>query len=121
MVSNNLKNRSLATRVLISLISALSKEMVQEISPRSLSLHHSIKFQMVFMIWSCSLLSGISLVLLKCFGEIVTFHGFGFMPFVTIGCLISGICGCALFCLLLNLLMRYYNNIDVMPIYQSLT
>ena len=113
-------NHSIATRVLIALLSSLSEEIVDEISPRSASLRRRIKTPLVFMAWACGLLSGINLVLMKGFGEILTSHGFHEMPYTATGCLLGGVAGALLMLYLLGLAMRYYNNIDVMPIYQSL-
>ena len=75
---------------------------------------------MVLMTWSCGLLGAINVALIKSFGEILTSGGFFSMPYTAAGCLVAGVSGSVLMLYLLNLSMRYYNNIDVMPIYQSL-
>ena len=56
---------------------------------------------------------------MKSFGEIISAHGFETMPFTATACLLSSIIGAGFSLFMLNLNMRYYNNIDVMPIYQS--
>lgn len=42
------------------------------------------------------------------------------MPVMASVLIISALCGAAIQILLLNIAMRYYNNLDIMPVYQSL-
>ena len=58
-----------------------------------------------------------NLVLCKCFGEIVKAGDFWEMPLLAAGCAIGGTLGCFTMIYILNVAMRYYDNIDVIPIF----
>ena len=91
--------------------------MLEEISPRSVNLQRSIKAPMIFMTWTCGLMTATNLVLIKCFGEIIKAQEFGEMPLFASACFFFGVLGCFVMLYVLNVAMRYYDNIDVIPIY----
>ena len=107
-------------RVLISLIDQLPYSMITEISARSTSLKRNIKIPMVLLIWSTATFSGLNVCLLKCFGEILAVNDFWTMPFMVSSLIVAIICGAILQIIILNMALRYYNNLDVIPVYQSL-
>ena len=72
---------------------------------------------MVLLTWTCGLMTATNLVLCKCFGEIVKAGDFWEMPLLAVGCAISGTLGCFIMIYILNVAMRYYDNIDVIPIF----
>ena len=106
-----------AARGLIALISSLSEEMVEEISSRSVTAYKRIKWSMVLLTWTCGLLTATNLVMMKCFGEIVKAGDFNEMPVLASTCLFFGGFGCFTLIYVLNVAMRYYDNIDVIPIF----
>lgn len=71
------------------------------------------------MTWSAGLIVAINLVLGKTFGEIFLSHVFWKMPTLSASCLLFACLGCLLVVYLLSVSMRYYDNIDVIPMYQS--
>ena len=91
--------------------------MLEEISPRSVSLYKRIKVPMVLSTWTCGLLTATNLVLVKCFGEIVKAGEFWEMPLLASACFCFGGIGCFVLIYVLNIAMRYYDNIDVIPIF----
>ena len=109
----------MAPRALIELLSSLPSDLIEEISPRSASLHANIKVPMVLMSLSAGLLTAINLVFAKCFGEIIKAQEFAWAPIFASSCFVLGTLGCFLMIYVLNLAMRYYNNLDVIPIFQS--
>ena len=102
---------------MIALVTSLSEEMVEEISPRSVILNSRIKVSLVLLTWTCGTLVATSLVLVKCFGEIVKAGEFFDMPFLASACFCFGGIMCFVMIYVLNLAMRYYDNIDVIPIF----
>ena len=75
---------------------------------------------MVLLIWSTATFSGLNVCLLKCFGEILAVNDFWTMPFMVSSLIVSIILGAILQIIILNMALRYYNNLDVIPVYQSL-
>ena len=71
------------------------------------------------MTWSLGLMIATNLVLAKFFGEIILSHVFWKMPVFASSCLLTGTIGCCLVLYVLSLAMRYYDNIDVIPMFQS--
>lgn len=72
---------------------------------------------MVLLCWSCGVLNGSSLVFIKVGGEVFNSeeakeNAMFWLLMVSLGAICSGT---QAYCL--NLGMKYYNNIDVMPIY----
>ena len=107
------------TRILIQLVNSLPKDLIQEISPKSLRLHRFVKVPLVFMTWSAGLLVATNLSIGKALGEIVFRFEFWRMPIFSsslffAGCLVSGLVAYTI-----SISMRYYDNIDVIPMFQS--
>jgi len=89
-------------------------------SPGSLRLKKDLKVPLVLILWGCGLIYGSSIVFLKVFGEIINSPDFLkniFFASIVGGC---GIAAAGLQIYMLNLSMKLYNNLDVMPIYQSM-
>ena len=89
-------------------------------SPGSERFKNNIKAPLVFLCLTCGLMNGTSLVLVKVGGEGYRIAEEGesvvfpiIMGFIGIQC-----AGFQMLCL--NIAMKYYNNLDVQPIYQAL-
>ena len=95
-------------------------EQIEQISPRSKSLKKYLKVPMILLAWSTATFSGMNLVLFKCFGEILKAGDFDRTPVFTSFLVVFALIGALIQMIILNVAMKYYNNIDVMPVYQSL-
>ena len=60
-----------------------------------------------------------NLVFMKCFGEVVKAGQFTEMPVFASANFFLGTSGCFIMIYVLNVAMQYYDNLDVMPIFQS--
>ena len=56
----------------------------------------------------------------KAFGEILESRDLWNMPIMSFTILVAGLIGALVQIFFLNLAMKYYNNLDIMPVYQSL-
>ena len=65
------------------------------------------------------MITALNLVLMKCFGEIVRAGEFSEKPIIASTCFFFSGAGCFMMIYVLNIAMRYYDNIDVIPIFQS--
>lgn len=92
-------------------------------APNSISLKKSAKVPLLILSWSAGLIGALNIVFFKVAGEILKVHGVDgqnaykeapLYLFVMIGGL-----GAALCVGILNMAMRNYNQLEVMPIYQS--
>ena len=79
-----------------------------------------LKAPMVLLVWSTATFTGQNLCMFKSFGEIITSNDFYEMPIMAIFILLTGLIGGVVQMFILNIAMRYYNNLDIMPVYQSL-
>lgn len=114
-----LKDQNISTRALIAQVGSLPKQTIEEISPRSLSLQKNLKAPLVLMCWSIGLITALNLVFIKCFGEIVRSGEVKEKPILSSVCFFFGATGSLMMIYVLNIAMRYYDNIDVIPIFQS--
>ena len=104
-------------RVLLSIIDQTPLQQIEKVSARSVPLKKYMKVPMVLLAWSTATLSGMNLVLLKCFGEILKAGDFNRMPLFTSLLLVFALSGAVFQIIVLNIAMKYYSNIDVMPVY----
>ena len=106
--------------MLLGLLGKLPKELIAEISPEvGMKLRSNIKMPIILLTLCAGLCGGSSIVFMKSFGEIVNgpeVSGHVFFALILVN---VGFAAGAMQCYLLNLSMKYFNNIDVMPIYQS--
>ena len=72
---------------------------------------------MVLLAWSTATFSGMNLTLFKCFGEIIKEGDFMQLPIMSSCLVVFAISGAIIQIIMLNIAMKYYNNIDVMPVY----
>ena len=56
----------------------------------------------------------------KAFGEILESHSLWKLPIMSFLILSAGLIGALVQIFFLNIAMKYYNNLDIMPVYQSL-
>ena len=93
--------------------------MVAEISPKSVTFRSLSKLPLVLLTASSGITISTVLVFGKTFGQIYIEHLVTELPVISIGCvLLAGLCG-LLVLYFMSLAMRYYDNLDVMPMYQS--
>jgi len=94
--------------------------MIQKISPGSKRLKNNIKVPMILLCWSCGVLNGCWAVFIKIGGEVINspdLHDHVWFA-ILMGFLGSLCAGVNVYCL--NQSMKYYQNLDVMPVYQSM-
>lgn len=58
-------------RLLIEIINGLDKEQIEKFSPDSLTVKKFIKWPMIFLLFSSSMQSSLSVVMLKLVGELI--------------------------------------------------
>ena len=109
-----------SARVLLSLIGQLPEEFIAKVSPEMGSaIKRRIKLPAVCMTMSAGLIAASSVVMMKCFYEVLQ-SGEASNHILFFSCLIlMGFGFAALQTYILNLSMKYYNNTDVNPIYES--
>ena len=95
-------------------------EVILKMSHDSQHLKNNLKVPMVLLCWGSGLSGGCSLSLLKCCGTIAYGSEASGNPFLALGLGIAGVGSALIQTYLLNLGMKYFNNIDVMPIYHSM-
>ena len=105
---------------MIALIDKLPAEVVTKMSERSASIKNNLKVPMVLLCATAGCMNGCTLVFLKVGGEVLNSPEWksnimfsGLMMLMGFGAAFAQM-------LALNLSMKYYNNLDVMPIYQAL-
>lgn len=107
-------------RLLLGLVGKMSDELIDKISPKyGRRLRRFIKLPVVLLTLSSGVCGGTSLVQIKSFGEIVGGSELSSNFFLSLLLVAMGLGCSAMQVYLLNLSMKYYNNTDVMPIYQS--
>ena len=108
--------------MLIDLLGKLPKDLVEQMSPEAgSSLQRNLKVPAVFMCLTSGLTGGTSLVMIKCMGEIVHGPELSTNLALTISLGAFGFLIAVLQTYMLNMSMKHYNNIDVMPMHQSFT
>lgn len=106
-------------RVLIALLDKCPAQLVVKISPGSKEIKNNLKVCLVLMCCSCGVMNGCALMFLKVGGEILNSDEFKKNIFFSLLMVVCGLSCAATQTIFLNLSMKYYNNLDVMPIYQS--
>ena len=104
-------------RVLITLIDKCPAELIKRLSPGSKRLKANLKVPLVLLCWSCGVLNGSSLAFCKVCLEITNSPEAAENVFFAL--LMGGLAGltAAVNIYILNLSMKFYPNLDVMPIY----
>ena len=104
-------------RVLIALIDKCPADLVVKISPSSGVIKNNLKVVLVLMCALCGIINGCAVTFVKVGLEVIYSDEFSdnilfalFVPCCGVSCV-------AIQMLFLNLSMKYYNNLDVMPIY----
>ena len=96
-------------RVLIEVLGAIDKDLLRVVSPGSGLLKKMIKWPMLFLIWSSSMQSSLSVVMFKLFGELIqsgTWSQHLWMMAILLAMLAVA---ASLQIHLLNLAMKYYD------------
>ena len=104
-------------RVLIALLDKCPAQLVVKISPGSKEIKNNLKVCLVLMCSSCGVMNGCSLMFLKVGGEILNSDEFRENIFFSLLMVVCGLSCATTQMIFLNLSMKYYNNLDVMPIY----
>lgn len=106
-------------RVLIEALNDINDELLEEVSSRSKTLKYYIKMPMVLTIGTSALQSGLTIVFLKLLTELgETGEFFDHIPLVVTMAFTMGLSG-AMQLHMLNLAMKYYDQIEAIPIYQT--
>ena len=113
----NLKDPRRPGRVLIALIDKCPADLVVKISPSSSVIKNNLKVVLVLMCTLGGIINGCAVIFVKVGLEVLFSDEFSdniffalFVPFCGVSCV-------GVQMLFLNLSMKYYNNLDVMPIY----
>jgi len=97
--------------------------VLYDVAPNSLVLKKSAKIPLFLLAWSAGLIGALNCTFLKVAGEILKINGKdGYNAFASLHLYIFlaiGIAGSVACICILNLVMRNYNQLEVMPIYQS--
>lgn len=105
-------------RQLIAMLAEMPVELVQEVSPETISFKERFKLPLVFMMLTAGIQNAYVQVFFKYFGEIgLTAKGDYVVLRVTL-VLLGCIFGAFQF-LALNVAMKYYNQVDVAPMQES--
>ena len=115
----DLKDPRRPGRVLIALIDKCPAQLVVKISPGSEEIKNNLKICLVLMCFSCGIMNGCALTFMKVGGEILNSDEFKENIFFSLLMLLCGLSCAIIQMIFLNLSMKYYNNLDVMPIYQA--
>merc|ERR1711933_178035 len=75
---------------------------------------------MILLVMSTAAFAGLNMCSMKFFLSILAEKAFWNMPVMASALCITGVGGSILQILILNVAFRYYNNIDVIPVLQSL-
>ena len=106
-------------RVLIEAIHDTSYEAMARVSPETLTLKRFIKVPMVLFVWSSSVQSGICVVMLKLAGELVQSGASSNHILLIVSMILMLIVSAALQLHLVNCAMKYYDQLEAVPIYQT--
>lgn len=104
-------------RVIIALIDKCPKELISTISPSTLRLKQNLKVPLVLLCWSAGIMNGEALVFLKIGGEVINSDEFSKNIIFAFLIAALGVASAGFQIYLLNVSMRLYTNLDVMPIY----
>ena len=109
-------------RVLISLIDKLPTAVIEQISPTTVKFKKSLKWPLIFYCLSCGILNGVTMVVIKSAGEIwVTNVETNQWANIVLALFLMAIGAVSSIVTIyaLNKAFCHYNNLDVLPIYQS--
>ena len=108
-------------RQLIKLIQDCPRDFVACLSPEvGPILKSRLALPLLFLALGASVFGGTSIVMMKCCGEIANSSEAGYHMFFAICLAVVGLAAAALQTYLLNLNMKYYSQLDVMPTYQAI-
>lgn len=102
---------------MIALLDKCPVELVAKISPSSIEIKNNLKVSLVLMCSTCGVMNGCALIFIKVGGEIMNSDEFSDNIFFSLLMAVCGISCAGIQVVFLNLSMKYYNNLDVMPIY----
>ena len=121
-ISNQLLGKELPRqipRVLIQILCIFPRTLVNEVSPRSECIRKSARMPMLFLLVCSGLLGGYSVTLFKLLGELFVGKAYKTNVFLTFALLAVGLLANLLQLLFLNISMRYYDQLDVVPIFMT--
>ena len=106
-------------RVLIDIVNACPNDLMTRISPDTMKIKDYIKVPMVLLILCSSMMSTISMIMIKMLGELVqsaTWTDFWLINIIMV--ILMGVSG-AFQLHSLNSAMRLYDQLEVVPVYQT--
>jgi len=106
-------------RILVELICDLPAFYFKENFPDFILLFYLFRVPMVLMLLTVSMLSGLNIAVGKVLGEALA-SGVSFLSWLVLWIVICLVSCAVLMLYLLNLSMKVYRQIDVVPVYQSL-
>lgn len=112
-----------SSKLLIQVILDTDEKVLAEVAPNSISLKRFVKVPLFILTWSAGMCGSLSMVFGKVAGEILKMNGvdgfntFKEVPFYLFIALAMFSAFMAV--IILNMAMRNYNQLEVMPIYQS--
>ena len=90
-----------------------------DVSPRSVLFKHNIKMPLLLLLLSAAIQNALTQALLKFWGEI-RIQGEGMFSPLSFSLLLSGVVLMVVNCLVVNTALKYYNQIDIATVYESL-
>ena len=119
LIVDNINEVERPARVLIDIINDLDKEVLEKVSPASATIKRFIKWPMIFLVWASSMQSSLSVVMLKLFGELIQSGSAKNHWFMMLFLVVMLVLSSSLQVHLLNLAMKYYDQVEVVPIFQT--
>ena len=97
----------------------MDKELLEKVSPSSCTVKYFIKVPMVFLVWASSMQSSLSVVMLKLFGELIQSDSAGSHWYMMLFLVVLMILSSFTQIHLINMAMKYYDQVEVVPIFQT--
>ena len=107
-------------RYLVELLCDLPVTFVRQEFPEFIFLRYLIRTPMILILFTDGMLSGLNMAIGKLVGEAIA-AGVPFLSFFVMWLIIAMLSGGALQLYLLNVAMKTYRQIDVVPVYESLS
>ena len=93
------------------------EEIISEVSPGSILIRRTAKLPMFVVLVSAGLIGGIATTFYKIIGELAIENELTQEGWFVVVLALVGVLANLVMLYLINIAMKYYNNIDVMPVY----
>ena len=104
---------------MIEIINDMDRELLEKVSPSSRTVKNFIKVPLVFLVWASSMQSSLSVIMLKLFGELIQSGSSGTYWFLMIFLVVMMFLSSLMQIHIINLAMKYYDQVEVVPIFQT--